>query len=85
MSPRMILIGKHYEEDAAYTRQSAASSFIHPNDLHDPLICYFLHNSTLLHYRVPNVTGSVTSRSSQRTSENAQKPKFAEFLFHALR
>jgi hypothetical protein len=40
-----------------------------------------LHSTTLQGCRLPNVTTTVTKSSGERTSENAVKAKFAEFIF----
>src|SRR5829696_5376481 len=47
--------------------------------------CTFRHDTTLQQHRLLSVTANVTEPSGERTSENAQKAKFAEFLYSTLR
>src|SRR5215208_8033247 len=53
----------------------------HPTASSTLFPCPFCHNTTLQHDRLPSVTATVTKPSGERTSENPQKAKFAEFLF----
>src|SRR5215204_3400942 len=72
-------------EEPASAQGSAGGWRAHPTVSSTVLSCPFSHNATLQHYRLPSVTTTVTEPSGERTSENPQKAKFAEFLFHAFR
>src|SRR5215213_3314815 len=57
--------------------QPRSRTSAHPTDSSPPFACSFRHNSTLQHRRLSSVTATVTKPSGERTSENAQKAKFA--------
>src|SRR5215203_709708 len=73
--------------------QPRSRTSAHPTDSSPLFPCPFCHNPTLQHYRLPSVTTTVTKQNIQgelprillkRTSENAQKAKFAEYLFYEV-